>query len=191
MKVRVIGLDLSVMATGVASNLGWVTTIPSSSLPTDASVDAVIARLVRVKRLVLDQVGVADLVVVEGLMSGRFASGVTMHHDVIGLWYLVMEAISQRAAPVAVVRPGTLKVYATGNGGSSKEKVYAATVRRYPTVDFQDNNQTDAYTLAAMGADYLGQPVTDLPDTHRRALKAVKWPYIPARPDLNEQTEAA
>ena len=87
---------------------------------------------------------------------------------------------------VAVAACGTSKDNKTagGEGGSGTIEVVAS-INQWGSVakdlggshvDVTNNNEADALVLAAMGADHLGAPLVDLPQTHRAALDAVQWP---------------
>ncbi len=84
-----------------------------------------------------------------------------------------------RGIPYVEVRPVHLKIYATGSGGASKEDVAAAVVARYGRllhIDPRDNNQTDGVTLLAMLKHAMGEPLAEVPESHRRALDSYAWP---------------
>lgn len=165
----VIGLDLSLTSTGVASNLGWVERVrshPSAEISPFSRLRIIRARL-------MDYVRSADLVVVEG---PSLASKDGQFFTRAGLWHLVMEWVDAQDIPWAQVAPGALKRYATGRGNAKKDEMVAAVVRRFPDYPVNGNDEADALTLAAMGADHLGQPIVDMPATHRAALTKVAWP---------------
>jgi len=167
--VKVIGLDLSLTSTGVASNAGW-----ADRIRTRPALDP-FDRLRSIRSNVLDHVRHADLVVVEG-PAFRGAGNETGHHQRAGLWWLVLEAIDARSIPWAQVPPACLKRYATGKGNASKDEVLAAVIRRFPAVEVAGNDEADALVLAAMGADHLGCPMVEMPAAHRTGLAKVAWP---------------
>lgn len=96
-------------------------------------------------------------------------------------WLTGQFILSARAygALVAAVTPSTLKVYATGNGRADKRAIVTEVARRY-RVGLANDNEADAVTLAAMGADAAGFPLAFVPPSHNRALESVRWPNIPA-----------
>lgn len=138
---------------------------------------------------ILDQVDMAidgsDLVVVEGPSYGS-TPGQRGHHERAGLWWLVTHQLLWRnLTPYAVVPPGVLKKYATGNGQASKNAVLAAVIRRYPDIDIHDDdNEADSLVMAAMAADHLGCPFATVPQLHRGALAKVEWPTVIAGAEL-------
>jgi crossover junction endodeoxyribonuclease RuvC len=184
--VRVVGLDLSLTGSGVASLYDTPSRAATcarieehGSKATTADLEARGARLRAVATPVIGACSGADLVVVEDLYMG---SGTGGQLDRAGLFWIVVNSLTARSTPVALVTNNHLKMYALGKGGgkgTDKDYVLAAVVRRYPAVDVTSNNTADALVLAAMGARHLGCPIDpDLPETHLRAMKAVHWPPI-------------
>lgn len=112
-----------------------------------------------------------DLVVIEAPAYGA-PGGST--HDRSGLWWLIVYALGARHRLVEISPPARVK-YGTGKGNAPKDQVLAAVVRRYPLVMVDDNNQADAFLLAAMGMRHLGHPIDDLPATHLAAMDKVRW----------------
>ena len=166
---RVIGLDLSLASTGVASNLGWVGRILSKP---DTGVGH-FGRLRYIRSQVLDYVRGTDLVMVEGLAHGSLTG---QHLTRAGMWHMVMDAVDAAGIPWAQVSPAQVKQYATGKGNASKDLVLASVIRRFPAVEVSGNDEADALVLAAMGADHLGRPIVEMPVLQRKALRKVVWP---------------
>jgi crossover junction endodeoxyribonuclease RuvC len=174
----VVGLDLSLTATGIATPYGGVTTVTSkghagASLP----VRHVRLRAVstHVMRKITDGTSPADdtMIVVEAPAFSR----VTGHqHDRSGLWWLVVDDLMAWGHNVVEVTPTARAKYATGKGNAGKDEVLAAVIRRYPDVDVNNNNEADALVLRAMGCDWLGAPLAEVPKAHRAALDKVVWP---------------
>jgi crossover junction endodeoxyribonuclease RuvC len=189
--MKVTGLDLSLTGSGVATieklpgyfDPNQVSTHVSiterGSKPTTDDLAARGARLRSVATPVIAACTDADLVLVEDLYMG---SGTGGQLDRAGLWWIVVVTLTARGTPVVAVTNNHLKMYALGKGGgkgTDKDYVLAAVVRRYPSVAVQSNNTADALVLAAMGARHLGCPIDpDLPETHLRALRAIKWPAL-------------
>ena len=180
--MRVIGLDLSLTATGFA--LIEDDTITVRTITSKPHGDSLADRQARLHNLVADlllahlPIDPIDLVVIE---QPAFSRTTGHHHDRSGLWWLVVDAIwgwREEITPMAEVSPTTLKKYATGKGNAAKDTVLLATARRFPHVDLRDNNMADALWLAAMGARHLGSPIDDMPKAHLAAMDAVRWPVI-------------
>jgi crossover junction endodeoxyribonuclease RuvC len=164
--LHVIGLDLSLVSTGVAGN-GWADRIRPGTLRD-------VERLHYIRHAVLEHISPRDdLVVIEGPSYGSTGRG---QHERGGLWWLIRYALSRRDLPVAVAAPGQLKKYATGRGGADKDEVLAAAIRRFPNVNITSNDEADAYWLCAMGHDLLGHPLVDMPKVNREALAKVAMP---------------
>lgn len=180
----VVGLDSSLTSYGLARlDLPGLIPDPSvrvsrlTSKPPPADEVTLDTRSHRLRRLAggaFNACAGADLVMIEG---PSYASDSGAAHDRAGLWWMVVGRLTGQGYTVVEVPPSTVKVYATGNGGAPKDQVLAAVIRRYPAVEVSGNDEADALVLAAMGARHLGQPIEpDLPQTHLRAMKAVKWP---------------
>lgn len=188
--MHVVGLDLSLTATGVASiaqddsdsGAPWVMpTVETFVFGTGTAGDAIRSRSLRLRGLadrICQQVRTADLAVIERPAFG--ASGATSGAitDRAGLWWLVVARLDAAfGIPVVEVSSNTLKMYALGIGKGSKDQVLSTVVRRYGHLapELADNNEADALILADMGARYFGQALVDLPLTHLRAMKSPKW----------------
>jgi Holliday junction resolvasome RuvABC endonuclease subunit len=164
MSIRVVGLDLSITATGIA----WV----------DGTTYVVKSRSTGDRRLldIVDEVATAvegrnvDLVVIEDLPTHAKAAGITgMVHGAVRTW-LIREGI-----PYALVTPASLKKYATGAGNAGKPQMAVAAFKRLGR-ELSDDNQVDALWLRAAGLDYLGDPPAVMPAAQREALNKVAWP---------------
>lgn len=170
--IRVLGLDLSLTATGLAevgTNYTASTLKPGKAVGTGYDrLDWILGHV----RDVAHEYADGHLVVVEGPAYGAKGSAV---HQIAGLWWLITHHLWLGGIDFAVVPPAALKRYATGKGNAGKDEVLLATARRFPDFD-GDNNAADALWLAAMGADHAGQPIAAMPATNREALVKVEWP---------------
>lgn len=167
---RVIGLDLSLTATGIAAWDGR----PLSTIRTVTSEgDQRLRRImVTVRADAWDYVNSEpiELAVIEDLPKHAHGAGITgMVHGAVRV------ALMERGVPYALVPPASLKKYAVGKGNATKADMRMALFQR-AGLDLRDDNQVDAFWLRAMGLDALGHPVVDLPKTHREALAKVAWP---------------
>lgn len=172
---RVIGLDLSLTATGIASTLGWCMTIGTTGvtkLPVSDRSDAI----TQLAEQIVAEVAVPDLVVIEQVAAARAYGGAS---ERAGLFWHLAYRLRRRAIPFAEVPPSVLKTYAIGKGQGKKGEIVDAVARRWPAYNTAgDDNQCDAVVLAAMGADHLGASLGAVPATHRRALAKVTWPEV-------------
>lgn len=180
----VVGLDLSLTATGIASTKGWSETLK----PTGMRAHQRLAWLHAALRMHIP--ATVDLVVVEGPAYSRQA-GQSGHHERAGLWWLITHRLLWgRDVPFAVAPPTSRARYATGRGNAGKDEVLLACDRRFGhLIAADDNNAADAVVLAAMGADWLGHPLVDMPAANRKALDGVEWPEMGLR--ATESPEAA
>lgn len=143
------------------------------------------ARMEFVVQAVVNWTGNAAMVAIEGPAVGYDGASQTGRHENAGLWWQIAMAVAwQRGLPLAVVTPGTLKMYATGNGGASKIAVMMALTQRFGFA-IPDPDQGDALVLGAMAAAHLGFPPRELPQTHTRALAVPVWPKLGDRPGIS------
>lgn len=168
---RVAGVDISLTGTGVAT-LGGTTCIRTKGRRADTIVERHQRQQYIVGR-VLDEVGTVDLACVEG--PSHASMGQAGHHDLSGLWWRIVGALCEREIPVAIVPPMSRAKYATGKGNSRKAAVLDAARRRYGAI-LPNDNEADALILRAMGLEWLGQALAEVPDGHRAALAGCQWP---------------
>lgn len=179
--ISVVGIDLSLTGTGVATinaagvNIHLVQTTgrAGDGLATRS------ARLLEIRDEITAIVDRADpdLVVIEGPSYGQARASTAGRHDRSGLWWMVVMDRVLAGIPAVEVPPAVRARYATGKGNAAKDSVLAAVVRRYAEVPVVDNNTADALVLAAMGARRLGAPIeVSLPQAHLAAMASVSWP---------------
>lgn len=165
----VIGLDLSLAATGIAvphsTDPGTVTILTSPRTHVCARLEAIRERI-DTFRSGLE----VDLWVIEDLPKHVAHGG-----PELGMVHGVVRTALWPDERVLLVPPATLKTYATGKGNARKDDIRMAIYQRYG-VDIGDNNQADAFVLRAIGLDLLGHPLVELPQTHRRALDKLALP---------------
>lgn len=175
--IRVLGIDPSLTATAVASSIGWVEVTGLKGKRTDGYPE----RLTRIRGVHTHFCDYLrhDLVVIEG---PSYRSTDPSAFDRAALWWLIYRTLASEEIPVAVVPPTLRAMYATGKGNAGKGAVIDAVARRWPQFATNgDDNAADAVVLLAMGLDQIGQPLSPMPATHRRALERVTWPEIPGR----------
>jgi hypothetical protein len=170
-RYRVAGLDISLTGTGIAT-LGGTTRVPT----TGRRKDTIVQRNARMKHItdtVLIEVGHVHLACVEGPIAYSAPGGSTWDRG--GLWWRIVAALLEREIPVAVISPTARAKYATGSGASRKAAVLEAAQRRYGAI-LPTDDEADALILRAMGMEWLGTPLAQVPDGHRAALAGVQWP---------------
>lgn len=200
----VVGLDLSITSTGVATvaydptdgrhtvELQTITSAPAPK-PRDAKgklEPQTLAdreqRLTRLRQAIVGQCRGADLVCVEGPSFGSNNSGTW---DRAGLWWLVVTGLARLEVPHVDVPPATVKKFACDKGNGGKADVAAGITRLWPNEYPHGDDQMDALTLASIGlvlsvprvtADTVGMPFRVL-ERHREAIAKVLLPASPRR----------
>ncbi|GGS88259.1 hypothetical protein ACFFV7_51120 [Nonomuraea spiralis] len=168
MAPHVVGLDLSLTGTGIATADGTLSRVRTGDLRGGPRMSWIASHIFGDG---LTQA--ADLVVVEGPSYGS-QSGAG-HHEAAGLWWHVIYRLHVFEVPYAVIPPSTLKKYAAGRGNATKPDMRVALLQR-AGLDERDDNKVDAWWLRAAGLDHLGHPPVDLPKGQREALAKVDWP---------------
>ena len=172
--MRIIGIDPSLTATGIATidtATGHIHTHTISTTPTSKDIKNRIHRFEKITTAIRDIIRDGDhpaLIAIEGPAYGSHSAAGTW--DRAGLWW----HIANHAAlgiDIIEIPPATRCRYATGRGNAAKDVVMISAVRRYPAADITDNNQADAVILAAIGARLAGHPIDDpLPMANQTAL---------------------
>lgn len=116
-----------------------------------------------------------DLVAIEGPSHGNVTGS---HHDRSGLWWQLVIRLREAGYEVVEITPTQVKKYATGKGNAGKPEVMAAAIRRYLDVPISNDNEADAWVLAAMAARLIGEPIEEaLPKVNLEAMaKVVRSP---------------
>lgn len=172
----VVGLDLSLTATGMVREDGKGLTIKTNPKHGDQ-------RLEVIHDAIVHNLGIASLAVLEDLPYSARQAGVTgMVQGVARL------ALLRYGVRYAFLSPATLKKFATGNGRADKPMMAAAlidffgdryvgaltgTAQIIGGINLTDDNQVDAAWLRLAGRTWLGlEP--DLLD-RRPVLETGKW----------------
>lgn len=115
-----------------------------------------------------------DLIVIESPSLGS-AGSTTNLSQLSGLYWHTVAQLCEHY-PIAAVAPATRAKYATGDGRADKKSVVAATVARYE-LGFDQEDEIDAFVLAAMGLRHLRAPLEqELPAECLDAMSTVLWP---------------
>jgi Holliday junction resolvasome RuvABC endonuclease subunit len=174
--IAVVGLDLSLTATGIAYASGEAVTLDTKALRGTHRL-GVIRQAVREALDVCDRA--PDLVVIEGYSFGS-AQGMAALGELGGVIRMVLadEADEHPSMGWAVSPPTSLKKYATGSGKADKTAMVVAARER---LGYQglSNDQADALWLRAAGLDLLGAPLIALPKLHRDALSGIETVKAP------------
>jgi hypothetical protein len=160
-KSRVVGLDLSITATGICASNGETYTVGGKSALGDE-------RLVLIKIAILDNLD-ADIYIIEDLPTHAHGAGVTgMVHGV------VRATLLENKKKYILVTPASLKKYATGKGNANKVDMAIALYERFG-IKLPDDNQVDAYWLRMMGLDYFGIEKIYLPQVNKSVFEKINW----------------
>jgi Holliday junction resolvasome RuvABC endonuclease subunit len=168
--LNVVGLDLSLTATGVSNATGCylIKTKPKDwEMP-----HGDVLRIDHIAAEVSSFCAGADLVICEGFSFGSKGSAL---FQVAGLGYIVRSQILRSSIPLVLPTPSQLKFYITGRGNADKPTMRMETFKRFE-LDIADDNECDAFGLRAMALDYYGCPLVKMPAHNRTVLDKVEWP---------------
>lgn len=161
---RVVGLDLSLRATGISTADATVVYEPKGLTGVE--------RLAAIRDVILALS--ADLFVVE---SYSFGSG-NQAHQLGELGGVVRLALWEAAIPYVDVPPARLKKAAAGRGNATKSDMRAELIKRVG-IDIRDDNRVDAFFLRAMALEHYGAPMFKMPAAQRAEVEKVDWPVFP------------
>jgi len=177
---RVIGLDVAMGTTGIAGE-GWTDHVHAKGQSQHSRFEQQLAGIA-------DHIRHADFVVIEGPAFSKNNQGADA---LSAMRWMVRHDLWKRRIPYAVVNPDHRIIYAVGTaapkdpetGKRLKGDPLKAVVRQAVTETYgittegtAKYDEADAYILLAMGLHWLGWPLAVVPDTHRRAIDAVRWP---------------
>lgn len=165
--MRIMGLDLSLSATGVALPDGSVFTIKCKPEWGDN-------RLTLIRDVIRKRCPGIDLAVIEDKIHSSFsAAALGMVQGVI------RTELMDQGVPYALVPVKTIKKFATGNGNADKKDMIYAAKRRAGLI-FRDDNQCDAWWARETGLDHYGELVSimDPMDDRSALLNVVDWPSM-------------
>lgn len=167
--LRITGLDLSIVETGVAFTSADDTVVTSPITTKDKDGDA---RLVRIRDNILELASGSEFVLMEAAARSSFTATTTgMVHGVARL------VLVELGIPYATVMPNSLKKYATGKGGATKADMAVAAFKRGGGIEFANDNECDAWWLWHMSRDFLGSAQLALPALQRQSLKTIKYEW--------------
>lgn len=167
--LRVLGLDLSITATGMCVPNGATRTLRTNAKTGDKRLQFIAEHV----GIILE--GGCDLVVMEEAPPGLKGPAIKAIHMVHGA---VRLRLLDFGTPYVVINPTTLKGYATGSTSADKTAMAMGAYKRTGSEFANDKggDQCDAWWLRAAGLDWYGQPEFDLPKAQRDRLAKVQWP---------------
>lgn len=159
--VRVVGIDPSLSATGLAAiedtaGTPTVDTKVLKSKPDDGTLSGRHSRLEAIASGVGAFCSAATLAVIEGPSYSSSGRGTW---DRAGLWWWVVSVLNLTGTPLVEVPPKTRAKWATNSGNASKSVVAVALGRMWPDAKISDDNSADALALATIGAQLAGLDV--------------------------------
>ena len=169
--MRVVGLDLSLTATGVADKQGArvIRTGQMRGAERLKYIGAQVDRICAGKDYLEIK---ADIVVIEGYAHDAKFGGPQQGE----LGGVVKVCLYQRGIPYISIPPKRLKKFATNNGNAGKDQMIAAAVRMKPEIN--NNNEADAYFLYLMGLAHYEQRDVIAPKFRAEVLKSIEWPEL-------------
>lgn len=168
--MRIMGLDLSMTATGVAFPDGSTAVLKPRGdgdwrlLSIEQQMDHALRAIARPQLTVIEDPA--------GAFLGAAAKAIPMVHAVVRLCHM------RAGIPYVLVNASTLKVYSTGSHAADKAAMILAAFKRMGR-EFRDDNECDAAWLRAAGHAAYGEPVVDMPKANVEALRKVVWPHLP------------
>lgn len=107
-----------------------------------------------------------EFVAIEG-----YSYGSKYNSEVLGeLGGTIRLSLWDASIPWVSIPPKTLKRYATGNGNAPKGDMVAAACEHLG-YEGRSDDEADALWLQAMALDAYGEPLVELPEKQRQALK--------------------
>lgn len=156
-KVTSIGLDLSLVGTGVVV-LEDNIVVRQELIKSKPSGDKPVDELRRIRKIVEDIEMIIseyrpDVAVIENLaFAVRSTTSLT---QLAGLSFLVRAMLYDYRVPFYLCAPTSLKKFATGKGNSEKDHMMLEAFKQYQ-IDGIDNNVADAVFLSKIGSCILG-----------------------------------
>lgn len=146
--MRIVGLDLSLTATGAAVwNDGTL-----SLLTLESPHAGGMKRLDWIYNQVRELCRGTELVAVEGL---SFGSNMPSAQERAGLWFMIARSLWKAGIRMQAVAPTQLKKFVIGKGSAEKSLILREVFRRWNVVA-DDDNQADAAVLARIGLVLAG-----------------------------------
>jgi crossover junction endodeoxyribonuclease RuvC len=164
---ELLGLDLSLTATGYAENGG-------TGLIHAPKGETGITRIDSIAREVQHRAAGKDLVILE---AHSFSARQQYAHEIGELFGVVKWLLHNDGHVVIEVPPARLKKFATGKGNAGKDEVIAGAIRAlgFPG---SNNNEADAWVLYQMGVYWYRGNLDMVPVYRSQVLEAMDWPVF-------------
>lgn len=177
MTSRVVGLDLSLDSTGIAM-LGRAVTIKTDRLGPQASLADWSERIEDIADRVVTQIQAWDpqLVVLEApqLMARKVGNW----HERAGLHWTVIAALLAKGITVAHCPTARVKSFLVGKANAEKQDCYRAAKALWDDMVFLSDDEADAMALCAIGSEWIGRGMPNLPQANRLRAGVAPWKKI-------------
>lgn len=171
--MRVLGIDPSLTATGIAHTDGRTARVRFGTRPARFTPDEWVAYRVRIIEAAVAMASqTAELAVVEG-----YAFGAKQKREPLGyLGYSVRAELSRLGVPYLDVAPTALKKFATGSGTASKDEMKSAAIRLLKLDHNASHDEADALWLRELGRHMTASSSRFPPSTHTKHLSKLELP---------------
>jgi Holliday junction resolvasome RuvABC endonuclease subunit len=173
---RVLGIDLSFTSTGLAC-ARWTKTIRSSSIDKPSLGDWS-WRIIEMADQICEEARLLrpHMAVIEAPALSSFTG---MPHERAGLWWAVVCGLKRLGIVVCKLEPRRLKLFLSLDAKAQKKQQVEA-ARAYSGLAIRNDDEADAWGLAAAGHEWLGCPLPGIPDANRAELANAPW--LPQKP---------
>lgn len=173
---RVLGIDLSFTSTGLAC-AKWAKTIKSSAID-QPSLGDWSWRIIEMADQICEEARLLrpHMAVIEAPALSSFTG---MPHERAGLWWAVVCALKRLGIVVCKLEPRRLKLFLSLDAKAQKKQQVEA-ARAYSGLAIRNDDEADAWGLAAAGHEWLGCPLPGIPDANRAELANAPW--LPQKP---------
>jgi Holliday junction resolvasome RuvABC endonuclease subunit len=177
---RVLGLDLSLVATGVADESGTrVIKAPKKEVFGAARLSFIHDELFEEMRFVRGDRNYDKMPDVAIIESAGYFKGDAQY--VLELHGVVKLALYRLGIPFVLVAPQLVKKFATGSGVADKDHMLAAAIRKFG-FEGTSNNEADAFLMRQMGLAHYDMVFFEgeatWPGYQREALARIEWPTL-------------
>lgn len=173
--VAVVGLDLSATSCGVAWATGC-TTITHPATP-GASLSDWAYRLQSLADRLMEQIQLLKprLIIVEDPIVPRKIHKTSNFHERAGLYWLVICALKGEGYQVHGIRPSAAKTLLSGNGNANKRQQVDNAKLFFKGHFIRKDDEADALACCAVGHEWIGLPIGDIPQEHRELTTPPPW----------------
>lgn len=165
--MKVIGLDLSLTATGYCHPDGRTETLSSKQRG--------MARILDICDAVVDRLGDVGEVPLVAIEDYAFSRG-GHAHETGELGGVIKYVLMQCAQPYVLIGPSALKKFATSKGNANKIAMAVAAAKLGQ--EFTDDNCCDAWWLAQMARYRFESSVVPATAYRDEAVSKVTWPTV-------------